>query len=328
MSLQSLGPFAAPDSTDRNETDQGDTRASHAPRYYLTRAQGPRHRHSGLSVGPHSAAAGLGHGSGRRGSCDPDPGRLLVTFQPIEHSEDATQFRAQLVLANDDRRCALDSDWSLYFNFVRRPLALVPPCPPPPPPGLPLGGGRGGRPSSSWPIRDSPSTRPMRPRAATSYTLEADCRVRPARPRPATHDHAGRGALGGRQVRRSAGLEHHLRRRSTEMGPRQVPAGSDRSEADQAFAGDQQRRADRPDPIRREHRAVAAPQRGRQPRAAAVAGRAERAGHYTLDRRTTITYERGTAPGGEVPGVRPRGRPAGQRASVADAAVAAGATSS
>ena len=61
-------------------------------------------------------------------SCDPDPGRLLVTYQPIDHSDGATHFTAQLVLANNDRRCVLDSDWSLYFNWVRRPVALIPPA--------------------------------------------------------------------------------------------------------------------------------------------------------------------------------------------------------
>jgi hexosaminidase len=62
------------------------------------------------------------------GACRPDADQLRVTFQPVDHSlAPATWFRARLTLRNGDRGCALSDGWRLFFNSVRRPLAVFPP---------------------------------------------------------------------------------------------------------------------------------------------------------------------------------------------------------
>jgi hexosaminidase len=68
-------------------------------------------------------------GSGKPGgSCHPDADDLFVTHQPVDHSADATFYRARLVLENRDTRCELGSSgWQLLFSFVRQPLAVYPP---------------------------------------------------------------------------------------------------------------------------------------------------------------------------------------------------------
>lgn len=59
--------------------------------------------------------------------CDPRAANLLVTFQPVDHTvTDAQYFRAEVTIANNDKRCALGTDWAMYFNSVRRPVAVYP----------------------------------------------------------------------------------------------------------------------------------------------------------------------------------------------------------
>ena len=61
-------------------------------------------------------------------SCHPDPSDLFITYQPVDHSDTAQSYRAELVLGNRDAACELGSSgWGLYFNFVRQPLAVYPP---------------------------------------------------------------------------------------------------------------------------------------------------------------------------------------------------------
>lgn len=61
------------------------------------------------------------------GGCDPGATHLLVTFQPVDHTvADAQYFRAQVTIADSDPRCALGTDWALYFNSVRQPMAVYP----------------------------------------------------------------------------------------------------------------------------------------------------------------------------------------------------------
>src|SRR4051812_31631862 len=61
--------------------------------------------------------------------CAPEADDLSVTYQPVDHTVGSWQyFRAQLTLKNNDHHCALGGgDWALYFNWVRRPLAVYPP---------------------------------------------------------------------------------------------------------------------------------------------------------------------------------------------------------
>ena len=60
------------------------------------------------------------------GACHPRAQELLVTYQPIRHSSDATAVQARLTIDNRSATCALGGDWKLYFNFVRQPLAAGP----------------------------------------------------------------------------------------------------------------------------------------------------------------------------------------------------------
>ena len=60
-------------------------------------------------------------------SCHPRAQDLLVTYQPVRHSTDATSVQARLTIDNRSRDCALGTGWKLYFNFVRQPLAAGPP---------------------------------------------------------------------------------------------------------------------------------------------------------------------------------------------------------
>jgi len=60
-------------------------------------------------------------------ACDPAATRLLVTFQPVDHTvTDAQYFRAELTIANNDPRCSLGADWAMSFNSVRQPVAVYP----------------------------------------------------------------------------------------------------------------------------------------------------------------------------------------------------------
>jgi hexosaminidase len=60
-------------------------------------------------------------------ACHPDAKDLLVTYQPVRHSADATAVQARLTLENHSTRCVLGgAGWKLYFNFVRQPLAVQP----------------------------------------------------------------------------------------------------------------------------------------------------------------------------------------------------------
>ena len=66
--------------------------------------------------------------SAATGGCHPDAKNLLVTFQPVDLTvTDAVYFRSQWTIANNDKRCSLNGDWSLYFNSVRQPMAVYPP---------------------------------------------------------------------------------------------------------------------------------------------------------------------------------------------------------
>jgi hexosaminidase len=60
-------------------------------------------------------------------ACHPRAQDLLVTYQPVRNSIDATAVQARLTVANRSGACALGSGWKLYFNFVRQPLAAGPP---------------------------------------------------------------------------------------------------------------------------------------------------------------------------------------------------------
>src|SRR3954447_7930148 len=65
--------------------------------------------------------------SAQQGGCTPAGRDLQVTYQPVQHSADATAVQARLTLANDSSACALPAQgWKLYFNFVRQPLAAIP----------------------------------------------------------------------------------------------------------------------------------------------------------------------------------------------------------
>jgi hexosaminidase len=59
-------------------------------------------------------------------TCHPRAQDLLVTYQPVRHSADATAVQARLTIDNRSGTCALGGDWKLYFNFVRQPLAAGP----------------------------------------------------------------------------------------------------------------------------------------------------------------------------------------------------------
>ncbi|MEU5882596.1 family 20 glycosylhydrolase [Spirillospora sp. NPDC047279] len=60
-------------------------------------------------------------------ACYPDAGDLLMTYQPVDHTvTDASYFLARLTLANGDGRCALGGGWTMYFNSVRQPAAVLP----------------------------------------------------------------------------------------------------------------------------------------------------------------------------------------------------------
>lgn len=62
------------------------------------------------------------------GACRPDAKNLQITFQPVDLTvTDAVYFRSQLTIADNDPRCGLNGDWALYFNSVRRPMAVYPP---------------------------------------------------------------------------------------------------------------------------------------------------------------------------------------------------------
>jgi len=60
-------------------------------------------------------------------TCHPRAQDLLVTYQPVRHSTDATAVQARLTIDNRSGTCALGGGWKLYFNFVRQPLAAGPP---------------------------------------------------------------------------------------------------------------------------------------------------------------------------------------------------------
>src|SRR4051812_8292332 len=60
-------------------------------------------------------------------SCHPRARDLLVTYQPVRHSANATAVQARLTIDNRSRTCVLGGGWKLYFNFVRQPLAAGPP---------------------------------------------------------------------------------------------------------------------------------------------------------------------------------------------------------
>lgn len=73
-------------------------------------------------------ASPLPSAGAQRASCHPDPNDLFITYQPVDHSDTAQSYRAELVLGNRDTACELGSSgWGLYFNFVRQPLAVYPP---------------------------------------------------------------------------------------------------------------------------------------------------------------------------------------------------------
>jgi hexosaminidase len=71
--------------------------------------------------------AALPHASAQNQVCHPDPGDLFITYQPVNHSDSGSSFRAQLTLENRAPDCEFGAGWHLYFNFVRRPLAVYPP---------------------------------------------------------------------------------------------------------------------------------------------------------------------------------------------------------
>ncbi|MFG2001942.1 family 20 glycosylhydrolase [Spirillospora sp. NPDC048911] len=59
-------------------------------------------------------------------ACAPDARDLLMTYQPVDHTvTDASYFLARLTLANGDRRCSLAGGWTMYFNSVRQPAAVL-----------------------------------------------------------------------------------------------------------------------------------------------------------------------------------------------------------
>ncbi|MCO5995450.1 family 20 glycosylhydrolase [Actinoallomurus rhizosphaericola] len=60
------------------------------------------------------------------GACHPHGRDLSVTFQPIDHTvTDAQYYLARLTLANGGGRCSLAGGWTLYFNSVRQPAAVL-----------------------------------------------------------------------------------------------------------------------------------------------------------------------------------------------------------
>jgi hexosaminidase len=74
------------------------------------------------------ATAALGTASASvAGPCHPRAQDLLMTYQPVRNSTDATAVQARLTVDNRSGACALGSGWKLYFNFVRQPLAAGPP---------------------------------------------------------------------------------------------------------------------------------------------------------------------------------------------------------
>jgi hexosaminidase len=74
------------------------------------------------------AAAAPGPASATVASpCHPRAQDLLVTYQPVRNSADASAVQARLTVDNRSGACALGSGWKLYFNFVRQPLAAGPP---------------------------------------------------------------------------------------------------------------------------------------------------------------------------------------------------------
>ena len=56
--------------------------------------------------------------------CHPAPGDLFVTYQPIDHSDSGSSFRARLTIENRDTACEFASGWHLYFSSVRQPLSV------------------------------------------------------------------------------------------------------------------------------------------------------------------------------------------------------------
>ncbi|WP_067832021.1 family 20 glycosylhydrolase [Actinomadura kijaniata] len=74
-----------------------------------------------------AAALGTALASGTASAgCHPDPRDLLMTYQPVDHTvTDAQYLRARLTLSNADRRCSLGGGWTMYFNSVRQPAAVL-----------------------------------------------------------------------------------------------------------------------------------------------------------------------------------------------------------
>ncbi|NDL55968.1 family 20 glycosylhydrolase [Phytoactinopolyspora mesophila] len=64
-------------------------------------------------------------GDGAQNSCDPAPRDLQISYQPIEHSPNASSVRTALTINNNDGSCTLGDNWELFFNFVRQPVAVV-----------------------------------------------------------------------------------------------------------------------------------------------------------------------------------------------------------
>jgi hexosaminidase len=61
-------------------------------------------------------------------ACDPKASDLGVRYAPVDHTVGGTDYyRARITLANRGEGCSLGSNWALYFNFVRQPLAVYPP---------------------------------------------------------------------------------------------------------------------------------------------------------------------------------------------------------
>ncbi|TDD93640.1 family 20 glycosylhydrolase [Actinomadura rubrisoli] len=59
-------------------------------------------------------------------ACRPGARDLRVTYQPVDHTvADARYHLARLTLDNNDRRCALDGGWAMYFNGPRQPAAVL-----------------------------------------------------------------------------------------------------------------------------------------------------------------------------------------------------------
>ncbi|MFC6887236.1 MULTISPECIES: family 20 glycosylhydrolase [Actinomadura] len=72
-----------------------------------------------------ACAAAIAPGSASAG-CRPDARDLLMTYQPVDHTvTDGAYHRARLTLANRDGRCALGTDWAMYYTAVRQPAAVL-----------------------------------------------------------------------------------------------------------------------------------------------------------------------------------------------------------